>query len=122
MASNMSKSGKYMGCRVAKWLRLAIYIRDNFTCQHCGDDLHGAKPNDINLDHVIPQSQGGTNDPTNLITSCQWCNKRRQAKTIAQFHPGKEGKWARNRIAKAMARTINKAMAKSLVAAQKASK
>lgn len=57
--------------------RLAIYLRDNFTCQHCGLDLQTIKPGDgirIELDHIDPVSRGGTNEARNLVTSCSKCN------------------------------------------------
>ena len=62
----------------SKWIwpvtRLAIYLRDHFHCVYCNRDLHGAKPRDVTLDHLVPRSQGGTNAPTNLVTACLACN------------------------------------------------
>lgn len=26
------------------------------------------------MDHVIPKSQGGKDEPDNLVTVCHWCN------------------------------------------------
>lgn len=70
--------------------RLAIYIRDDFTCQHCGLDLHNIRPSDgfrITLDHIVPVAREGTNNATNLITSCSTCNERRGTKLIEVMHP-----------------------------------
>jgi hypothetical protein len=52
-------------------LRFMILERDNFTCRYCG-----ATPPDVRLevDHVHPESQGGSDDPSNLVTSCSICN------------------------------------------------
>ena len=52
-------------------LRFEILRRDNFTCGYCG-----RRPPDavLHVDHVVPWSKGGTNDPANLRTACQDCN------------------------------------------------
>jgi len=52
-------------------LRFAILRRDRNACQYCG-----AKAPDtaLHIDHVTPVFDGGTNDPSNLITACFRCN------------------------------------------------
>ena len=81
------RNGKtgYKGVCIRKDLRLAIYLRDSFRCVYCSTDLHGAHPTDITLDHVRPDSDGGSNDATNLITSCRHCNCSRQDTPLAKF-------------------------------------
>ncbi len=51
--------------------RFETFKRDCFTCQYCG-----RKPPSVtlHLDHIVPVSRGGTNERSNLITSCQECN------------------------------------------------
>ncbi len=65
--------------------RLAIYLRDRFTCIYCLADLHDAAPMDITLDHIVPKSDGGSNAETNLVTACRACNCSRQDKPLARF-------------------------------------
>ncbi|MDX9861280.1 MAG: HNH endonuclease [Rhodospirillales bacterium] len=92
MAKN-GRSGKrasdsrraYKGVCVRKDLRLAIYLRDSFRCVYCCADLHGAHPTDITLDHVVAESDGGSNEPNNLVTACRHCNSSRQDKPLARF-------------------------------------
>ena len=70
--------------------RLAIYIRDNFVCQHCHRDLRTIDKGNglrIELDHIVPVSKGGTNHQSNLFTSCSQCNNSRGDKEIDVFHP-----------------------------------
>lgn len=67
----------YKRKRVKRSLRLAVYERDNFTCQYCG--AH-ADEEELQIDHIVPVSRGGTNDFNNLITSCSTCNKKKGAK------------------------------------------
>jgi hypothetical protein len=38
----------------------------------------------LSLDHLDPWSHGGTNDPTNLVTSCLLCNGRRGGKSYKE--------------------------------------
>ena len=56
---------------VSKRLRYEILRRDNHACRYCGATAPGAK---LNVDHVIPQSLGGSDKPDNLVTSCTDCN------------------------------------------------
>lgn len=53
-----------------KWraLRQAIFERDEWACQYCGDG------EDLTCDHIVPLVRGGTNDPDNLATACRSCN------------------------------------------------
>lgn len=57
---------------ISKRLRFEVFKRDHFMCQYCG-----RKSPDIILevDHIKPIAEGGTNDFTNLITSCRDCNR-----------------------------------------------
>ena len=54
-----------------RFSRLNIYARDEDTCQYCG--LHRRRA-DLNLDHVIPRSQGGKTCWENVVCSCIECN------------------------------------------------
>lgn len=65
--------------------RLAIYLRDRFTCVYCLTDLHDAAPQDLTLDHLKTKSSGGSNSEHNLITCCRHCNCSRQDKPLARF-------------------------------------
>jgi 5-methylcytosine-specific restriction endonuclease McrA len=82
-----SRNGKHQ--KGGKWCRrstrLAIYMRDGFKCLLCGADLHDVEPREITLDHVIPQSKGGTNHPSNLATACNRCNCSKQDKDLSDF-------------------------------------
>lgn len=58
--------------------RLAIYQRDNFQCQYCGDKFSAKE---LTLDHVDPKSRGGGNESRNLVTACKRCNNIKGART-----------------------------------------
>jgi 5-methylcytosine-specific restriction endonuclease McrA len=71
---------------VGRWIRvekrLAIYLRDSFTCLLCTADLRSADPRDVTLDHIIPKADGGSNKESNLYTCCRACNCSRQDKPL----------------------------------------
>lgn len=83
-ATKHGSRNTYKGVCLRKDLRLAIYLRDRFTCLICLRDLHDADPSDITLDHVKPHSDGGDNKPGNLYVSCRSCNCSRQDKPLAR--------------------------------------
>jgi HNH endonuclease len=64
--------------RHVRFSRFNIYARDNNTCQYCGRRL--PRP-ELNLDHVIPRSRGGTSTWENVVCSCHNCNRRKGGKT-----------------------------------------
>lgn len=68
-------------CRKDK--RLAIYLRDRFTCLYCLKDLHGADPRDVTLDHVDGDHKH--NHESNLCTACRSCNSAKQDLPLNRF-------------------------------------
>jgi 5-methylcytosine-specific restriction endonuclease McrA len=64
--------------RHVRFSRFNIYARDNNTCQYCSRRLPRT---DLNLDHVIPRSRGGTSTWENVVCSCHNCNRRKGGRT-----------------------------------------
>jgi hypothetical protein len=58
---------------VSMSIRFRVFVRDEYQCQYCGASATGSQP--LEIDHIIPRSQGGTDDPGNLITACHACNQ-----------------------------------------------
>ena len=56
-----------------------VYRRDKFTCQYCNRNINILKlqGEKLVLDHIIPWSRGGSNDPSNLILACDRCNSEK---------------------------------------------
>jgi DNA-directed RNA polymerase subunit RPC12/RpoP len=56
--------------------RFEVFKRDGFVCQYCG-----AHPPDVLLevDHIVAVKNGGVNDPDNLTTACERCNRGKSA-------------------------------------------
>lgn len=49
-----------------------------YTCVHCGKKY---RKNSIDIDHIIPKSKGGLNNPENLQCLCIHCNRSKGNKT-----------------------------------------
>jgi 5-methylcytosine-specific restriction endonuclease McrA len=60
--------------RHVRFSRLNIFLRDKNTCQYCGRVL---ARRELNLDHVIPRSRGGTSTWENVVCSCFECNRKK---------------------------------------------
>ncbi len=81
--------------RHVRFSRHNIYARDNNTCQYCGVQYPRSE---LNLDHVVPRSLGGTSTWENIVCSCLACNRRkggmtpREAGLRLQRHP-RRPKW-----------------------------
>jgi hypothetical protein len=56
---------------LSKSIRFEVFKRDAFTCQYCGRKAPDVL---LEVDHVEPVSQGGTNDLLNLVSACRDCN------------------------------------------------
>ena len=56
-------------------------MRDGFRCAYCGKT---ADEKQLEVDHIVPRSKGGSNDLGNLVTSCFDCNRGKSAKTITK--------------------------------------
>ncbi len=54
---------------VTKRTRFEVLRRDNYTCRYCRNT-----ENPLTIDHVIPVSLGGADDPANLVACCIDCN------------------------------------------------
>lgn len=60
--------------RHVRFSRFNVYARDRNTCQYCGQSFTRSE---LNLDHVVPRSQGGTSAWDNVVCSCLRCNRRK---------------------------------------------
>ena len=65
------------------WENVKMYVRarDKYTCQYCG----AVMPPDLEVDHVVPRSRGGTDRPNNLVAACHECNRRKGNQTATEF-------------------------------------
>lgn len=84
MTARGIENSKYQG---SKWIRrekrLAIYLRDGMACVWCRAAVEEGVQ--LSLDHLVPFSQGGSNDEANLVTCCKICNSSRGTRTVDEF-------------------------------------
>lgn len=60
-----------MSNSISKTTRYEVLRRDNYACRYCGAKAPFVT---LHIDHVIPASYGGSNDPSNLTAACADCN------------------------------------------------
>lgn len=58
-------------------LKMRVVRRDNHTCQHCGKHL---ADNEVEFDHRIPISRGGSSEEHNIRLTCFECNRDKSDK------------------------------------------
>jgi 5-methylcytosine-specific restriction endonuclease McrA len=86
--------------KVSSAKRLRVVLRDGLTCWYCGRTLSLDIPGDLpmadeaeraawagyaTIDHLTPQSRGGTHDLANLVLCCRSCNSRKKTKTLEEL-------------------------------------
>ena len=76
----------YQRGELYQWENIKMYIRarDNYTCQYCGVIM----PPDLEVDHIVPHSRGGSDRSDNLVAACHDCNQLKGNRTATKFgHP-----------------------------------
>ena len=64
-------------------VRKYVFERNNYQCQSCQKiDL---TTKNLQVDHIIPLKQGGTNEFSNFQTLCAKCNREKSAKIDPRF-------------------------------------
>jgi len=61
---------------IPKKVKEEVLARDNWQCVTCG------KKEDLQFDHIIPYSKGGSNTAKNLQILCASCNKKKYTNII----------------------------------------
>jgi hypothetical protein len=72
-----------IGRTISPQTRNEVLERNGYTCQLCGagpgdpDPFNPNRKIRLHIDHIIPKSQGGTDDKENLRVLCSACNQAR---------------------------------------------
>lgn len=66
---------------VSKKRRFEVFKRDGFICQYCGRSQPDVV---LEVDHKQPKAAGGTDEMSNLVTSCYDCNRGKSAGLLPQ--------------------------------------
>jgi hypothetical protein len=68
--------------------RLAVYERDHYSCAYCGEDEEI-----LEVHHIIPLKDNGTNDLGNLVLLCYECHLKAHGGSFRKMvKTGKTGK------------------------------
>lgn len=60
--------------RPAAWTRHGVLVRDRHRCGYCGGHAR-------TIDHILPESRGGTWSWGNNVAACERCNSRKGNRT-----------------------------------------
>lgn len=60
-------------------VRVSVLHRDGYKCIFCD---RSAQQVQLEVDHIVPFSKGGSNDPSNLQTLCIDCNRGKGARRL----------------------------------------
>jgi HNH endonuclease len=63
--------------------RADIWDSTSGKCWYCGVQTNPWR--DFTIDHVVPQSRGGSDHVSNLVPSCRTCNLRKKTKNLEEF-------------------------------------
>jgi hypothetical protein len=85
VASHFERDGVLRRVATPEWVKRVVFYRDRGLCCICGRDLSGTLnvwPDD-HFDHIVPLSNGGLNDITNMQLLCGDCNRGKSDKEAA---------------------------------------
>lgn len=68
-------------------VRFEVLKRDDFTCRYCGKRSPEVV---LEVDHIVPVCDGGTDDPINLTTACWNCNRGKAGVSLAATMTGED--------------------------------
>ena len=81
-------------------LRWEVYGRDDFTCQapFCGSRRF------LEVDHIVPESEGGPTALENLQTLCHKCNSQKGVRSQEWFDTARRVEWCSEELDSRIAR------------------
>jgi hypothetical protein len=78
-----TKMGKIRRTHLPKWVKRAVFYRDQGRCVFCDKDLSGllSVQEGVHFDHIVPLNLLGTNDPSNFQLLCEQCNLQKSGRS-----------------------------------------
>jgi 5-methylcytosine-specific restriction enzyme A len=74
-SAEIEKPSRYISASI----RVDVLNRDGYKCVFCG---RSSQETSLEIDHIFPFSQGGSNKPDNLQTLCIDCNRGKGARNL----------------------------------------
>jgi hypothetical protein len=65
--------------RIPDAVRAAVIVRDGGRCRRCGSTRN------LEVDHIVAHSRGGSSEEDNLQALCRRCNRRKAGKIIPRL-------------------------------------
>jgi 5-methylcytosine-specific restriction endonuclease McrA len=62
--------------------RLKVHEKCNGRCGYCGINI---TVKEMQVDHILAQERGGTDEFSNLMPSCRYCNKHKTSFMLEDF-------------------------------------
>lgn len=75
------------GRKISPRLRFEVFKRDGFTCRYCGSKSPEVV---LEVDHIVPVAEGGSDDEMNLATSCWECNRGKGSVPLDEVMTGED--------------------------------
>lgn len=67
---------------IGKQIRVQVLVRDKYRCKMCGRSKDEVP---LEVDHIIPVFDGGTDELKNLATLCRDCNRGKSAYCFSDY-------------------------------------
>ncbi len=74
-----SYEDRWASRRIPDTVKAAVIVRDGGRCRDCHSAVN------LQIDHIVPLSKGGSSEESNLQTLCRRCNRRKWKKLVPRF-------------------------------------
>ena len=89
----------------SEWPDWNVYVRDRCRCAYCG--LDGSVSFDfwkhLSIDHIVPTTHGGSDEPENKVVACKRCNEKLGAENPEGDSREDRIDWKRRRVSELLA-------------------